>query len=139
MLLALDGLSTEEGGPAMARVTLTPVNLAGPSGLTLPASGAQALTGFTGVQFANNGQMFLVVYVGSSGAGNLQSNIGRRVQGQAYPASTLQAALSNSTNYLFGPWSQNDFMQADGSGLAWIDFSVVTGNSVTLYQCIPTP
>ncbi len=123
----------------MARVTLTPVNLAGPSGLTLPASGAQTLATFTGVQFTNNGMVFLVVYVGVAGAGNVQSNIGRKVQGQAYPAATIQAAVANSTNYIFGPWSAADFTQSDGSGLAYIDFSVVTGNSVTLYQCTPVP
>lgn len=123
----------------MARVTLTPVNLAGPQGLTFPSSGAQALTGFTGVNWVNNGQMFLAVYIGSGGACNIQSNIGRKIQSQAYPASTIQAALSNSTNYLFGPWSVNDFTQTDGTGLTWIDFSAVAGNSVTLYQCIPTP
>jgi hypothetical protein len=123
----------------MARVTLTPVNLAGPAGLTLPTAGAQTLATFTGVNFVNNGQMFLAVYIGAAGACNIQSNIGRKVQGQAYPASTLQAALSNSTNYLFGPWSATDFTQPDGTGLTWIDFSVVTGNSVTLYQLIPAP
>jgi hypothetical protein len=123
----------------MARVTLTPVNLAGPSGLTLPAAGAQSLATFSGVNFVNNGSVFLVVYVGAAGAGNIQSNIGRKVQGQTYPATTLQVALSNSTNYLFGPWSVNDFTQTDGTGLTWIDFSVITGNSVTLYQLVPTP
>lgn len=123
----------------MARVTLAPVTLAGPSGLLLPAAGAQALTGFTGVQFVNNGMVFLVAYIGAAGAGNVQSNIGRKVQGQPYPAATLQAAVANSSNYLFGPWSAADFTQLDGSGNAWIDFSVVAGNSVTLYQCIPAP
>jgi hypothetical protein len=123
----------------MARVTLTPVNLAGPSGLTLPTSGAQTLATFTGVQFVNSGMVFLVAYIGVAGAGNVQSNIGRKVQGQAYPAATIQAAVANSTNYIFGPWSAADFTQSDGSGLAYIDFSVVTGNSVTLYQCTPVP
>lgn len=123
----------------MARVTLTPVNLAGPSGLLLPSAGAQSLATFTGVQFANPGSVFLVAYIGAAGAGNVQSNIGRKVQGQAYPAATLQAAVANSTNYLFGPWSAADFTQSDGSGMAYIDFSVVAGNSVTLYQCVPVP
>jgi hypothetical protein len=122
------------------RVTLTPVNLAGPSGLLLPTvAGAQTLATFTGVQFVNNGSVFLVAYIGAAGAGNVQSNIGRRVQGQAYPAATLQAAVANSSLYFFGPWSAADFTQSDGSGMAYIDFSVVTGNSVTLYQCVPIP
>ena len=125
----------------MARVTLTPVNLAGTAGLTLPTSGAQALTGFTGVNFVNNGLVFLAVYVGSAGACNMDPWIGGQVQGQAYPTnpSPFRKALANSTNYLFGNWSAKDFTQLDGTGLMYIDFSNVTGNSVTLYQLIPTP
>lgn len=125
----------------MARVTLTPVNLAGTAGLTLPAAGAQSLATFTGVQFVNNGLLFLAVYVGAAGAGNMDQQIGGQVQGQAYPTnpSPFRKALANSTNYLFGPWSARDFTQPDGSGMTYIDFSVVTGNTVTLYQLVPTP
>jgi hypothetical protein len=123
----------------MARVTLTPVNLAGTAGLTLPTTGAQTLATFTGVNFTNNGQVFLVVYIGVAGTCTMSTWIGRQVQGQAYPVATLTKTLANSTNYLFGPWSAADFTQPDGTGLMWIDFSVVTGNSVTLYQLVPTP
>jgi hypothetical protein len=120
----------------MARVALTPTNLLGTAGLVLPATGAQTLATFTGVSFTNNGLMFLAVYIGSSGAGNLTFNIGRTVEGQA-PA-PIVVALSNSTNYLFGPWSPTDFTAQDGSGLTYFDFSVSTGNSATLYQLSPS-
>jgi hypothetical protein len=125
----------------MARVTLTPVNLAGTAGLTLPAAGAQSLTGFTGVQFVNNGLLWLAVYVGVAGACNMDQQIGGQVQGQLYPTSPspFRKALANSTNYLFGPWSAKDFTQLDGSGMTYIDFTVVTGNTVTLYQLVPAP
>jgi hypothetical protein len=125
----------------MARVTLTPVNLAGTAGLTLPAAGAQSLATFSGVNFVNNGQVFLAVYIGAAGACNMDPWIGGMVQGQLYPTapSPFRKALANSTNYLFGPWSAKDFTQLDGTGLMYIDFSLVTGNSVTLYQLVPTP
>ena len=119
----------------MARATLTPTACTGTTALTLGSSGTQALTGFTGVQFVNNGLMFLVVYTGASGAGNVTQNFGRTVEG-SIPAPKVQA-ISNSTNYILGPWSPSDFTAQDGTGLTYIDFSVVTGNSVTLYELIP--
>jgi hypothetical protein len=121
----------------VARTTLTPVNFPGPAGAVFAAAGAVSLATFTGVQFVNSGQMILYVSVGSAGAGNVTENIGRKIQGIA-PAEP-PVAVSNSTNYVFGPWSAADFMQQDGSGMMFIDFSQVTGNAVTLYQLVPTP
>ena len=66
----------------MARVTLIPVTKAGAKGLTIPSSGAQSLSGFTGVQFVNNGQMTLLVYNGT-GSQTITQNIGGQVQGIA--------------------------------------------------------
>lgn len=121
----------------MARLTLTPVQLPGTQGMVLSASvGAQTLTGSTlGVQFTNNGMLFLAVYVGASGAGNFTQNFGRKIEGAI--AAPPVVALANSTNYLFGPWSPTDFTAQDGTGLTYFDFSVLTGNSVTLYQISP--
>jgi hypothetical protein len=119
----------------VARTTITPVNLTGTAALTFAAAGAQSLATFTGVQFANNGLMFLYVSVGSAGAGNVTQNFGRTVEG-AIPAPVVDA-VANSTNYLLGPWSPSDFTAQDGSGFTYIDFSVVTGNAVTLYQLVP--
>lgn len=118
----------------MTRLTLTPVTLTGTSALTLGTSGTP-LTGNTGVQFANNGLLFLVVYTGASGAGNITQNFGRTVEG-AIPAPKVQAIV-NSTNYILGNWSPSDFTAQDGTGMTYLDFSVVTGNSVTLYQLVP--
>jgi hypothetical protein len=119
----------------MARTTLTPVNFPGTAGAAFATAGAVALTSFTGVQFALAGNMILYVSVGSSGAGNVTQKIGRKVQGIA-PIEP-DVAVADSTNYWFGPWSPTDFTQQDGSGMMFIDFSVVTGNAVTLYQLVP--
>lgn len=121
----------------MARVTVNPVNLLGTNlnNAVLPSVGAQSLATFTGVQFVNNGMMFLYITIGASGAGNLTLNFGRTVEGQVPAAFVL--ALANSTNYLLGPWSPTDFTARDGTGLTYFDFSVVTGNAVTLYQLVP--
>lgn len=120
----------------MARVTLSPVNFPGSAGITLPATGAQSMSGFTGVQFINNGTMVLAVYIGSSGAGNVTQNFGRTIESQL-PAPIVVAVIA-STNYIFGPWSPSDFTAQDGTGLTYIDFSgTQTLNSVTLYQLSP--
>jgi hypothetical protein len=118
----------------VARLALTPVICTGTSALTLASSGTP-LTGNTGVSFVNNGLMFLVIYTGASGAGNVTQNFGRTVEGSA-PAAKVQA-IANSTNYILGPWSPSDFTAQDGTGNTYIDFSVVTGNSVTLYELVP--
>lgn len=121
----------------MARVTLTPVTMAGAQGLTLPAAGAQSLSGFTGVSFVNNGQLWLAVYNGT-GSQTITQLIGGKVQGIAPTVTPL--ALTASTNYLFGNWSQKDYTQLDGSGLQYIDFGGTQANiTVTLYQLIPAP
>jgi hypothetical protein len=121
----------------MARVTLTPVNLKGAAGLTSPAAGAQSLSGFTGVQFINNGLVWLAVYNGT-GSQTMTQFIAGQVQGIAPTVAPL--ALTASTNYLFGNWSQKDYTQLDGSGMQYIDFGGVPANiTVTLYQLVPIP
>lgn len=119
----------------MARTTITATNFKGTAGMTFPTAGATALTGFTGVQFQNNGLMILYVSVGAAGAGNITQNFGRTIEGAI--AAPVVVAVANSTNYVLGPWSPTDFTAQDGSGLTYIDFSVVTGNAVTLYQLSP--
>jgi hypothetical protein len=121
----------------MARLTLTPVQLPGTQGMVLSATtGAQSLSGFTGFQFTNNGSLFIALYVGSAGAGNLVQNFGRKIEGAIAAPPTV--ALANSTNYLFGPWSPSDFTIQDGTGLTGFDLSGTnTTNSVTLYQLSP--
>src|SRR5450755_2306652 len=122
----------------MSRVTLTPVAMNGSAGLVLPAAGAQSLSGFTGVQFVNNGMLWLAVYNGTGSTQTITPQIGGRVQGIA-PTATA-TALTASTNYLFGNWSQKDYTQLDGTGLMWVDFGGVQANiTVTLYQVAPIP
>jgi hypothetical protein len=121
----------------MARVTLTPVTLAGAAGLTLPATGVQTLTGFTGVSFANNGMLFAVFYITGTPPTTFTQQIGGRIQGQAPPG--VPATLLASTNYLFGNWSAKDYTQLDGTGMTYIDWTGTPTGTVTLYQCIPAP
>lgn len=119
----------------MARVTLTPVNKAGAAGLTIPATGAQSLSGFTGVQFLNSGMMTLMVYNGT-GAQTITQLIGRKTQGLTPTVAAV--SLTASTNTEWGPWSPTDYTQQDGSGLQFIDFGGTVANiSVTLYQLVP--
>jgi hypothetical protein len=119
-----------------ARAVLTPVNLAGPEGLILPAAGVQTLTGFTGVEFQGTQYTFAVFYITTTGT-TITQQIGGRIQGQTPPGIT--AVLASSTNYLFGPWPDKDFTQLDGTGYTYIDWSGTPTGTVTLYQCIPAP
>ena len=121
----------------MARLTLTPVNLPGTQGMVLSSTtGAQSLSGFTGFQFSNNGLLWIVLYIGSGGAGNLTQNFGRKIESAI--AAPPVVAVSASTNYLFGNWSPYDFTAQDGSGNTLFDLSgTQTTNSVTLYQLSP--
>ncbi|HEX3958085.1 MAG TPA: hypothetical protein VHZ03_15835 [Trebonia sp.] len=125
----------------MARLTLTPATLAGAQGLTLPvlAAGAQATlsSSNTGVQFVNNGQVFLVIYNGT-GTQTIAQQIGGKIQGIAPTATPV--SLTASTAYLFGPWSAKDYTQLDGSGLMYVDFTGTYANiGVSLYQMSPIP
>jgi hypothetical protein len=118
----------------MAR-TLLPaptVNLSGGAnaGTILPATEPTNLTGFTGVNFVNNGAVVLRLVVGASGVGNITFNFTRTTEGQL-PAPFV-VAVANSTTYLFGPFSPSDFN--DVNGLIQIDKSgTVTGDSAGLY------
>jgi hypothetical protein len=94
----------------------------------LPTS-ETSLASNTGFSFPNNGAVLLRVCIGASGAGNLGFVLQRQVEGQAATAFTI--AVANSTNYLFGPFSPNDFN--DVNGLFQGTLSVQTGNSVGVY------
>jgi len=121
----------------MAYLTLSPVQLPGTQGQVLSTTtGAQSLSGFTGFQFANNGLLFVALYVGSSGVGTLTQNFGRKIEGAVAAPPTL--ALTASTAYLVGNWSPSDFTAQDGTGLTRFDLTgTQTLNSVTLYQLVP--
>jgi hypothetical protein len=121
----------------MALLTLNPVQLPGPAGAVLSSTkGAQSLSGFTGFQFADNGSCFIIIYIGSSGAGNLTQTFGRTIEGIS--SGEPPVALSASTNYMFGTWSPSDFTARDGTGNVEFTLSgTQTLNSITLYQLSP--
>jgi hypothetical protein len=100
------------------------------AGTILPATEPTNLTGFTGVNFANNGAVLLRLVVGAAGVGNVTFNFSRTTEGQL-PAPFV-VAVANSTSYIFGPFSPSDFN--DANGLIQIDKSgTVTGDSAGLY------
>lgn len=96
----------------------------GLSGLAIPASGT-TLAGNTGFTVPNNGLVMIVAFIGASGAGNWQFLTQR---GASQPAAI---AVSNSTNYIFGPF--DPVLYSDSAGLLNVTTSVVTGNSVAAY------
>lgn len=106
------------------------VNLgSGITGFTIPAA-ETALASNTGFSIPNDGRTVIHICVGASGAGNLSMVIQRQVEGVT-PAAVV-VALSNSTQYLFGPFSVQDFN--DVNGLLQCTLSVQTGNSVGGYH-----
>jgi hypothetical protein len=119
----------------VTRVTLTPVTLAGAGGLTLPSVGQQSLAGYTGVQFVNNGLLYLIVNNGA-GSQTITQLIGGKVQGIAPTVAPVNLVANAVTKW--GPWSAKDYTQLDGSGMQYIDFGGTQANiSVTLYQLVP--
>jgi hypothetical protein len=96
----------------------------------LPAAEAGVLTGNTGFTFPNNGAVLLRLCVGVAGAGNVTFLTQRTIE--SFGATIPPIAVVNSTNYLWGPFSPADFN--DVNGLFNANISVVTGNTVGVYQ-----
>lgn len=108
-------------GPASGAIT----------GVILPASETSLAT-FAGFSVPNNGAVLVHVVVGVSGAGNLAFICQKTIFGGSIPSTVFQIALVASTSYLFGPFSPSNFN--DANGLLQATISVVTGNSVGVYQ-----
>jgi len=117
----------------MARVALPAPTItlgAGPAGTILPAAEPTSLNTFTGFSFVNNGAILVRLVVGASGVGNVTFNFQKTVEGQL-PAAFV-TAVANTTVYIFGPFSVQDFN--DANGLCQFDKSgTVTGDTVGLY------
>jgi hypothetical protein len=118
----------------MARTLLpAPTLFLGPgpgAGLALPAAEATSITGFTGVNFANNGGILLRYVVAAGNNGNISIIFTRATDG-SLPA-PLVIAVAASTTYILGPWGPSNYN--DGSGLIQIDKSgTVTGDTAGLY------
>jgi hypothetical protein len=111
-------------------------------------------TTYAGVQFINNGSMWLYVYNGAS-ASVAYHLIGQKAGGQPEPFATISTTIPASGPGWLGPWSIQQYTQTDGSqftgapgglisastpsgvGYTCIDFTVLTTLSVRLYQLIP--
>jgi hypothetical protein len=124
----------------VSRITLTPINYtrAGIVYPTAPApsAGGTSWSAATGVAFQNNGLMHLWYYNGATPTA-AEEDIGRVIQGQTFPATTLEVTIAATTYGAFGPLSPGDFLAQDGSGLTYVDFTNVTTLYVALYQLVP--
>jgi hypothetical protein len=118
---------------------------------------------FNGVEFVNNGSMFLVV-LNATASVHAYHLIGQKAGGQVQPYTTYTTNVPNATGVpgWLGPWSVQQFAQSDGAqfaagsgtggaapgglisasspsgvGYCCIDFDVTTTLAVRLYQLIP--
>lgn len=98
----------------------------------LPASGT-SLGANTGLTFINDENTILVIWVGAAGTGTVQFVPG---VGTAPAAVTL----ANSSTYIFGPFPSTfnalNTPTAPGQNLVTVNFSVVTGNSASVYKLL---
>jgi hypothetical protein len=118
-------------------------------------------TTYAGVQFVNNGSMFLYVYCGATTT-SAYHLIGQKAGGQVQPYTTYTTTIGASSAGWLGPWSVQQYTQTDGAqfasgsgdggaspgglisaatpsgvGYTCIDFLNTTTLSVRLYQLIP--
>jgi hypothetical protein len=102
------------------------------AGTVLPAAETSLAT-FTGFSVPNNGAVLVRVVVGAAGTGNLNFVIQRQIAGASFVTATnFQQVVANSTVYIYGPFPPSIFN--DANGLLQATISVVTGNSVGVYQ-----
>jgi hypothetical protein len=124
----------------VSRITLSaPVSHSG-GGIQYPVAPSASAQGTawsaaTGVGYVNNGQMYLWCWNSSGSAVTATVNFGRKVEGQT--VTPLTASIPAGAATALGPYSPSDFTALDGSGLTYVDFSVVTGLYVALYQLVP--
>jgi len=156
----------------MARITISPVNLTSLSTGSILAGSAvgcdatgtgtafaswSSLGSPLGVQWINNGYSFLVVTNGAT-ATAADILVGRKSGGgllPVYNAETVTIGASPALPIWLGPYSVQDFTQADASqyssgapggiisgppsgvGMTCVDFTNTTTLTVRLYQLIP--
>jgi hypothetical protein len=145
------------------RLTLLPNNLLGDTGnalATAPTPAGADTTGAlgstvwganAGVQFVNNGQVYIWYYNGAA-ASVAYLLIGQKTEGQLPLFSTIAVTIAATSYGHIGPWSPRNYGQVDpavhsGSpggavgataiGLMCVDFTVTTNLFVRLYQLSP--
>lgn len=101
------------------------------TGVTLAAQEANTLATYAGFSVPNNGSVLVRITVGAAGAGNVAFICQKTVYGASVAATSFLQALSNSTAYIFGPFSPSNFN--DVNGLLQVTLSVVTGNYCGVY------
>jgi hypothetical protein len=121
----------------VARLALNPV-AASRSGVDVTAAALVALGANTGVQFANNGSMLLVVNNGSGVSVTATENVSPLVAREgAQPAAAQMptAVIPAGKYYLVGPFHPVNYKQADGN--AYIDIAPQASVTVGLVQVTP--
>ena len=115
---------------------------------------------YSGVQFTNNGFMFLVV-LNATASVNAYHLIGQKAGNQVQPYTTYTTSVPNASGVpgWLGPWSVQQFQQQDASqfnggnggtspggvigqtavtgDMVCIDFNTTTTLAVRLYQLVP--
>lgn len=123
----------------MARLSLNPAG-ASPAGVDVTAAALTVTTGFTGVSFANNGSMMLVVNNTSGSPLVLTRNVSPLVEPEAAIPAAAQmptATVPNGKTYVLGPYNAKNHKQADGN--MYIDFTGAATVSVGLINMTPVP
>lgn len=123
----------------MARLALNPA-AASPAGVDVTTAALTVTTGFTGVQFANNGYMLLVVTNTSGSTLTLTRNVSPLVEPEgAVPAAAQMplATVPTGKTYVLGPYNAKNHKQADGN--MYIDFAGASTISVGLINVTPVP
>jgi hypothetical protein len=154
-----------------ARQTIQPVSLnaLALSGGTFPSapsagidaagtggsSFATAWAGINGVQFTNNGHIWLWYYNGAD-ACTAYALVGQKAAGQVLPYATYSYTLNTSGYGWLGPWDAAQFNQEDSTqfaggsggsspggvigtaaiGMMCVDFSVTTTLAIRAYQML---
>jgi hypothetical protein len=163
--VAVNGVSAGTGDgtyfvPAGGSITLTysvaPTWAWAPAGVDAAGAGGTNFAAAwdapaTGVQFYNNGEVFLWYYNGGV-ACTASLLIGEKVEGDVFPYTQDQVVLGTGTSGWIQPLSPQKYNQTDASqfssspggvigssgvGLACVDFSDVSSLSVRLMQLVP--
>lgn len=104
------------------------------AGLVLPASEATSITGSpTAITVPNNGAVLVRICVGASGTGTIQFIEQYAISGATLAVTTFQQTLSNSTNYVFGPFAPSRFNDVNGLLNMQGTLLAASGNTINVY------
>lgn len=115
----------------MANQVLTPVVLT-PDAVPTDLSASLATATQTTVQFANTGNVLLLVNPGAATTTTVTVNVGAQVLGQAVSSFTPYTMTVANHVYAFGPF--HSALDAPGALTVTVTFSSISTTSVSLVQ-----